>query len=203
MIAPLACLRTQSSCIGDLNSVLVFFLSLLSDLSLFVLVGKQFSLRPGIESTIRRVLEDSALGAVAFELEIDNHTNTDFTYDPQSLEMKGKDQTYDAVLEEAAGMVKAASSETVYLVVNDAGAPEPDGLIADGELGVALKKSQKNSELTFDQPTSGYLPTALTVHPPPEATNPVGCADACIQFGSTTGCDPGETHSREEDHKEI
>jgi len=131
--------------------------------------GKQFSLRPGIQSTIRRILEDSALGAVAIELEIDNRTNNDFTYDPQSIEMKGKDQTYDAVLEEAAGMVKAASSETVYLVVNDSCAPEQDGLIADGELGVVLKESQKNSELTFDQPTSGYLPTALTVHPPPEA----------------------------------
>jgi hypothetical protein len=135
-------------------------------------LGKKSSLTNGIESTIRRVLEDDGIGAAAFEVEIDNRTNDDFTYDPQSFEIKGKEQIYDVVSEEAAGTVKAGSSATVYLVVNESGASQPDGLIADSELKLALKDRPKNPALTFDQPTSSYLPTAVTVQPPPDSTGP-------------------------------
>jgi hypothetical protein len=134
--------------------------------------GKKISLGNGIESTIRRVLEDDLIGSVAFEVEIDNRTNDDFAYDPQSLEIKGGEQTYDAVMEEAAGMVKAGSSETVYFVVNKSGAPQPEGLMADTEPRLSLKYGPKNASLTFDSPTGGYLPTATTVQSPTESPSP-------------------------------
>ena len=45
-------------------------------------------------------------------------------------------------------------------------------MIADGDLRLALKDSPKNPTLSFDQPTSSYLPTATTVQPSAESTSP-------------------------------
>jgi hypothetical protein len=113
-------------------------------------------------------LQDDAIGSVAFEVEIDNRTNDDFAYDPQSLEIKDREQTYDAVMEEAAGTVKPGSSEKVYFVVNESCAPERDGLIAGEDLRLSLKDSPKNATHAFDSPTGSYLPTAMTVQSPTE-----------------------------------
>ncbi len=129
--------------------------------------GKKVTLGNGIESTIRRVLEDDSIGAAAFEVEIDNRSNDDFTYDPRSLEIKGKQQTYDAATEDGTGTVKAGSSGTLYLAVNLSGTGQQNGLIGD-DLQLTVKASPKNEPITFDQPTSSYLPTAMTTQKLPD-----------------------------------
>ena len=72
----------------------------------------------------------SSLGAIAFEVEINNRSPKDFLYDPQGLQIKVKDKSYSAAMEDAAGIVQAGTSASIFLLVNDASLAEQPELAA-------------------------------------------------------------------------
>jgi hypothetical protein len=127
--------------------------------------GKMISLGNEVESTIRRVLKDDSLNSVAFEVEINNRSAKDFLYDPQGVQVKVKDQVYEAAVEDAAGIVKAQSSSTVFLVVSQSGSEQQDNLASDNDFEVVIKGGTESSSagMAFSQPPGDYLPTATTV----------------------------------------
>lgn len=127
--------------------------------------GKMISLGNEVESTIRRVLKDESLNSVAFEVEINNRSPNDFLYDPQGLQVKVKDQVYRVAVEEAAGIVKAQSSSTIFLVVSQSGSDQQDNLAPDNDFEVVIKGGTESSSdgLAFSQPPGDYLPTATTI----------------------------------------
>jgi hypothetical protein len=127
--------------------------------------GKKTRIRNGVDSTIRRVLKDDALGSVAFEVEINNNSPNDFLYDPQGLKVSVKDQVYDAAMEDAAGMVKAQTSTTIFFLINETKSGQPSDLALDSDFDLVVKETteSRSEALTFSQPPSDYLPTATTV----------------------------------------
>jgi hypothetical protein len=127
--------------------------------------GKKITLVDGVESTIRRVLKDNALDTVAFEVEIDNKSPKDFLYDPQGLQVRVKDQIYNAAMEDAAGIVKAQTRTTIFFLVNTMGAGGQTDLAPGNDFDLVVKQTpeSKSEGLTFSQPPANYLPTATTI----------------------------------------
>jgi hypothetical protein len=127
--------------------------------------GKKTRISNGVDSTIRRVLKDDALDSVAFEVEINNNSPDDFLYDPQGLKIRMKDQVYNAVMEDAAGMVKAKTSATIFFLINENGSSHPRDLALDSDFDLIVKEAteSKSEGLTFGPPPSDYLPTATTI----------------------------------------
>jgi hypothetical protein len=128
---------------------------------------KKISLGNQVDSRIRRVLKDDSSNSVAFEVEITNRSPKDFLYDPWGLQVRVKDQVYDAVTEDASGIVKAQSSTTIFFVVNDPGSGQQNALALDKDFDLVIKAGteSKSEELTFSQPPGNYLTTATTVGP--------------------------------------
>ena len=127
--------------------------------------GKRISIVNEVESTIRRVLKDDALDSAAFEVEINNRSSKDFLYDPQKLQVRVKDQVYSAAMEDAAGIVKAQTSTTIFFVVHGSGSGQQDDLAQDNDFDLVMKAGpeSKSEGLTFSQPPADYLPTATTI----------------------------------------
>jgi hypothetical protein len=127
--------------------------------------GKTIKVSDHVELTIRRVLKDDSLGAVAFEVGIDNRSGSDFAYDPQGLQVRAKDQVYSAVMEDASGIVKAGTTTSIFFLVNDPRLLQSSGWPASNDFDLVLQRStESNAEgLTFSQPPGDYLPTATTI----------------------------------------
>jgi hypothetical protein len=127
--------------------------------------GKKVPLGKDVAATIRRVLEDGTLGSLAFEVVIVNQSHDDFNYDPATVQINAQNRAYNAVLQEASGMVKAGASERVFLVVNESDSERRAELVAAGDFGFSArgKPREQDPAITFDQPTPNYLPTAMTV----------------------------------------
>jgi hypothetical protein len=126
--------------------------------------GKEGKIEAQVETRIVRILQDDALDAVAFEVEINNRSPKDFLYDPQGLQIKVKDQAYGAVMEDAAGIVQAGTSTSVFMLVNNASLAEvKDSAGNDFDLVMKQDKESKLEGLTFSQPPSDYLPTKTNV----------------------------------------
>jgi hypothetical protein len=127
--------------------------------------GKRLSICKEVESTMRRVLKDDALDSVAFEVEIENKSPQDFLYDPQKLQVRVKDQVYGAVMEDAAGIVRAQTSATIFFVVTESGSARQNDLAPDSDFSLVINESteSKTEGLAFSQPPGNYLPTATTM----------------------------------------
>jgi len=126
--------------------------------------GKKMKISNEIESTIVRVLKDGSLDAVAFEVEIDNRSPRDFSYDPQGLQVRVKDHVYSASMEDAPGIVKAGASTSIFLLVNDPGLAQRTGWAGnDFDLIMQSETESNSQELAFSQPPGDYLPTATTI----------------------------------------
>ena len=127
--------------------------------------GKKIKVADQVDSTIRRVLEDDSLDAVAFEVEIDNRSSSDFLYDPQELQVRVKDQVYSAVMKDAPGIVRAGTTTSIFLLVNDPGLVQRSGWAASNDFDLVIQRStESNAEgLTFSQPPGDYLPTATNI----------------------------------------
>jgi hypothetical protein len=127
--------------------------------------GKKGKLEAQIETRIVRILQDEALEAVAFEVEISNRSAKDFLYDPQGLQIKVKDQAYGAAMEDASGIVQAGMSTSVFILVNDAALAEEKDSPAGNDFDLVMKQDteSKSEGLTFSQPPSDYLPTKTNV----------------------------------------
>jgi hypothetical protein len=127
--------------------------------------GKKEKIEGRVETRIVRVLQDDSLGAIAFEVEINNRSPKDFLYDPQGLQIKIKDQTYGAAMEDAPGIVQAATSTSIFLLVNDASLAEQKDLAADNDFDLVIKQETepKSEGLTFSQPPGDYLPTKANI----------------------------------------
>ena len=76
-----------------------------------------------------------------------------------------KDQVYGAAVEDAAGIVKAQSSSTIFFVVSQSGSEQQDDLALDHDFEVVIKGvTESNSDgYAFSQPPGDYLPTATTI----------------------------------------
>jgi hypothetical protein len=118
-----------------------------------------------VETRIVRVLQDASLGAVSFEVEINNRSPNDFLYDSQGLQIKVKDQTYGAAMEEAPGIVQAGTSASIFLLVNDVSLAEQKDLATGNDVDLVIKqeKERKSEGLTFSQPPGDYLPTKANI----------------------------------------
>jgi hypothetical protein len=104
------------------------------------------------------------LDAVAFEVEIDNRSPRDFSYDPQGLQVRVKDHVYSASMEDAPGIVKAGMSTSIFFLVNDPGLAQPIGWAGnDFDLIMQPGTESNSQELAFSQPPGDYLPTATTI----------------------------------------
>jgi hypothetical protein len=127
--------------------------------------GKKIQVADQVEATIRRVLKDDSLEAVAFEVAIDNRSPGDFSYDPQGLQVRVKGQAYSAVMEDAPGIVKAGTTTSIFFLVNDPGLVQRSGWAAGNDFDLVIQRStEPNDErLTFSQPPGDYLPTAATI----------------------------------------
>jgi hypothetical protein len=127
--------------------------------------GKRISLGNEIESTICRVLKEDSLNSVGFEVEINNQSSNDFLYDPRGIQLRVKNQVYDAALEDAAGIVKAQTKATIFFVVNETASGQQSDLSPDSDFDLVIKEGPelKSDALTFNQPPSDYLPTASTI----------------------------------------
>ena len=127
--------------------------------------GKKIKVADQVDSTIRRVLKDDSLDAVAFEVGIDNRSPSDFSYDPQGLQVRVKDQVYSAVMEDASGIVKAGTTASIFFLVNDPELVQRSGWAASNDFDLVIQRStESNAEgLTFSQPPGDYLPTATNI----------------------------------------
>jgi hypothetical protein len=127
--------------------------------------GKKAKIEGQVETRIVRVLQDDSLGAVAFEVEINNRSPNDFLYDPQELQIKVKDKTYGAAMEDAPGIVQGGTSTSIFLLVNEASLAEQKDLAAGNDLDLVIKQdTEPQSEgLTFSQPPGDYLPTKTNI----------------------------------------
>jgi hypothetical protein len=127
--------------------------------------GKKGKIEDQVETRIVRVLQAESLGAIAFEVEINNRSPKDFLYDPQGLQIKIKDKTYNAAMEDAAGIVQTGTSTSIFLLVNDASLAEQQELAAayDFDLVIRQEKDSKSEGLTFSQPPGDYLPTKANI----------------------------------------
>jgi hypothetical protein len=118
-----------------------------------------------VETRIVRVLQDDALDAVTFEIEVNNRSPKDFLYDPQELRIKIKDKTYGAAMEDAPGIVQAGTSTSIFLLVNDASLAEQKDSAAGNDYDLVIKQDTepKPEGLTFNQPPGDYLPTKTNI----------------------------------------
>jgi hypothetical protein len=148
--------------------------------------GKKLTLGKDVASTIRRVVEDETLGSIAFEVEIANGSHADFCYDPATLQIDAQNRSCNVALQEASGIVKAGASETIFLVVNESASEGPETFVAAGDFGLRVhaKRRDQDPGVTFDQPVTTYLPTAVTVaqrgETPPESQLKQGPVEAPV-----------------------
>jgi hypothetical protein len=127
--------------------------------------GKEGKIEAQVETRIVRILQDDALDADAFEVEINNRSPKDFLYDPQGLQIKVKDQAYGAAMEDAGGIVRAGTSTSVFMLVNNALLAEEKEFAVGNDFDLVMKQEteSKAEGLTFSQPPSDYLPTKTNV----------------------------------------
>jgi hypothetical protein len=130
--------------------------------------GKKGKIEDEVETRIVRILQDDALDAAAFEVEIDNRSLKDFLYDPQGLQIKVKDKIYGAAMEDAPGIVQAGTSTSIFLLVNDASLAEQKISAAGNDFDLVIKQDAeaKSEGLTFSQPPGDYLPTKTNIEQP-------------------------------------
>jgi hypothetical protein len=157
---------------------------------------KKIQINDQIELTIHRVLKDDSLNAVALEVEIVNQSMRDFLYDPQEVKIRTENRVFDSAMEEATGLVKAKSSSTIYLVINQTKSDQENNLRADSDFQLEIKEAAeaKPDALTFNQPPSDYLPTAITngsavedLNPPLATGNGAAQSQAAITALKRTG----------------
>jgi hypothetical protein len=127
--------------------------------------GKKGKIEAQVETRIVRILQDEALDAVAFEVEINNRSPKDFLYDPQGLQIKIKEHAYGAAMEDAAGIVQAGTSASIFLLVNNAALAEEKDSAGGNDFDLEMKQEteSKSEGLTFSPPPSDYLPTKTNI----------------------------------------
>jgi hypothetical protein len=76
-----------------------------------------------IETVIKRVVRDDALGLVGFEVELSNRGQSDFYLDPEGFAVRVGDARFEQSLSDCGGIVPAGTSVPAYFVVSEA----PDG----------------------------------------------------------------------------
>ncbi len=129
--------------------------------------AKQGKIEGQVETRITRILQDESLGAIAFEVEVNNRSPKDFLYDPQRLQIKVKDQAYGAAMEDAPGIVQAGTSSSIFLLVNDFSLAEQKDLATGNDVDLVIKQETEpqSERLTFSQPPGDYLPTKTNIEP--------------------------------------
>jgi hypothetical protein len=127
----------------------------------------------GVESIIHRVIRDDSLGSLVFEVKIDNRSAKDFLYDPEAIGVRVNDQVYVESIGDAAGVVKAHTSATVFFAVTGAATGERNDLAPENDFDLAVREvtGPIAKGMTFSEPPAD-LPTAVTFGHATQPLNP-------------------------------
>jgi hypothetical protein len=127
----------------------------------------------GVESIIHRVIRDDSLGSLVFEVKIDNRSAKDFLYDPEAIGVRVNDQVYVESIGDAAGVVKAHTSATVFFAVTGAATGERNDLAPENDFDLAVREvtGPIAKGMTFSEPPAD-LPRAVTFGHATQPLNP-------------------------------
>jgi hypothetical protein len=126
---------------------------------------KRNSISEGVESIIHRVIRDDSLDSLVFDVEIDNKSAKDFLYDPEGIQVRVNDQVYGETTGDAAGIVKAQTSVTVFFAVTGGATGGRNDLTPENDFDLVVREvtGSRTKGLTFSEPPADLLPTVMTV----------------------------------------
>jgi hypothetical protein len=119
-----------------------------------------------IETLIKRIVRDDALGLVGFEIELSNRSQSDRYLDPERFAVRVGDATYEESISDSGGIVPAGTSVPAFFVVTDGGGSD---LSVDQNFEVEIRTADhaQNPRVTqnFVEPPQNYLPTPTARDP--------------------------------------
>jgi hypothetical protein len=119
-----------------------------------------------IETLIKRIVRDDALGLVGFEIELSNRSQSDCYLDPERFAVRVGDATYEESISDSGGIVPAGTSVPAFFVVTDGGGSD---LSVDQNFEVEIRTADhaQNPRVTqnFVEPPQNYLPTPTARDP--------------------------------------
>ncbi len=128
--------------------------------------GTRISLAKKVDLVVKRVIMDRSIDSSVFELEINNQSDQDFLYDPESLAVRVQGHIYRQCFQDASGLVNANSIAKAFFVVNGSATKDWNGLVPPpDDFDVILRQvhGTKDNQVSFNEPPADLLPTAETI----------------------------------------
>jgi hypothetical protein len=100
----------------------------------------------GLQVLLRRVIRDDSIDAVGFEVELDNKTNKDFLYDPESFGVRAGSEVYQQAVADASGLVPAGKSQSAFFVVTGTATGGRNDLAVTNKFDVVMRQVQGDAD---------------------------------------------------------
>ncbi|MBV9672874.1 MAG: hypothetical protein JO076_08640 [Verrucomicrobia bacterium] len=127
--------------------------------------GTRIFIAEKVDLVVKRVIVDRSVGAAVFELQINNQSDQDFLYDPESFALRVQGQIYRQCFQDASGLVNANTIAKAFFVVNGSVTKDWNGLVPPGDFNIILRqvRGTKDNQISFNEPPTDLLPTAETM----------------------------------------
>jgi hypothetical protein len=100
----------------------------------------------GLQVLLRRVIRDDSVDAVGFEVELDNKTNKDFLYDPESFGVRAGGEVYQQAVADASGLVPAGKSQSAFFVITGTANGGRNDLAVTNKFDVVMRQVQGDAD---------------------------------------------------------
>jgi hypothetical protein len=117
----------------------------------------------GLKVTLRRVIRDDDLDSLGFDVELANHSDHDFYYDPESLGVRVGDEVYPETVSDAGGIVEAGKTLAAFFVVAGTATEGRNDLAVSNQFSIVIRQitGERGSKAPIERKDpADALPTA-------------------------------------------